>query len=139
MRAARRLSKTRSMPGLLMRVAFGPLPGHAAGQHLGEHEDIPAQAVKRMAEGCRGVALEEKMPEPRGQVAGERYGKQRDPAAAQQRRSADQQRQYRAAYVQAAAGGVAVLLEVIGVELAESCESRGGSAVTRRNRHVSGL
>jgi len=115
-----------------------PLP-FSAGQHLTEHEEVPAQAVKRMAEGCRGVTLEEKVPAPRRQVAGERYQEERDPVSAEQRRGGEQQRQHRAEQVQATAGAVAVLLEVIGIELAETCELQGGSARARRNRHVSGL
>src|ERR1700731_4233446 len=71
--AERRRSKTRAMPVLLMGTSLrSALPAHAAREHLGQHGEVPAQAVERIAESGRRVAFEKKVPYPGGQVAAER-------------------------------------------------------------------
>src|SRR6266446_5870833 len=108
-RAERCRSNTRSMPVLLMGAAFrSALPAHAAREHLGQHGEVPTQAVERIAESGRRVAFEKKVPHPRGQVAGERHRQQPRPAGGNHRAGGDRDREQRTAHVQPARGAVAV-------------------------------
>src|SRR6202035_5477084 len=64
-RADRRRSKTRSMPALLMGAALrSALPAHAAREHLGQHGEVPPQAVERIAESGGGGGLRKKRSPP---------------------------------------------------------------------------
>src|ERR1700686_5153813 len=124
-RAERRRSKTRSMPALLIGAASrSALPAHAAREHLGQHGEVPTQAVERIAESGRRVAFEKKVPRPRGQVAGERHRQQPRPAGGNHRAGGDRDREQRTAHVQPARGAVAVFAEIIRIELAKAREAR---------------
>src|SRR6059058_1069824 len=72
-----------------------------------------------MTEGGRHVALEEVMPHPGRKIARERRAEEPRPASGDQRGEGDREREQRAADVQAARDRVAVLAEVIGIELAK--------------------
>ena len=75
-----------------------------------------------MAEGGRAVFLEEEMPDPGEAVAGERHGEQQQPFAAADGVGEQGDDQGGADEVQAAAGGVGVFAQVVGVELGETGE-----------------
>src|SRR2546429_4751765 len=77
-----------------------------------------------MTEGGRHVALEEVMPHPGRKIARERRAEEPRPASGDQRGEGDREREQRAADVQAARDRVAVLAEVIGIELAKAREGR---------------
>src|SRR5205823_14172524 len=77
-----------------------------------------------MTEGGRRVALEEVMPHPGRKIARERRAEEPRPASGEQRGEGDRDREQRAADVQAARDRVAVLAEVIGIELAKAREGR---------------
>src|ERR1700758_5170197 len=124
-KAERRLSKTRSTAAVLMGVGSrSALPGHAAGEHLDEHGQVPAQAVEGMPEGGGRVVLEEVMPRPGGEVPCERHGEQPPPVPGEQRAAGEGEREQRADYMQAARDRVGVLAEVVRIELAKTREAR---------------
>ena len=94
-------------------------------RHLGEHRQIPAQAVERMAESRRRIALEEEVSDPGWQVTGHRHRQEQRPEPASQSRGRDRNRQQRSHHVQPARGAVAVLPKVKRIELAKAREARG--------------
>src|SRR5690606_25120945 len=81
---------------------------------------VAGEGIERMPEGRRPVFLEEKMPDPGEGIA--RYQRRQQPPriAALDRQHDEADREAGADEVQAPAGAVAVLAEVIGIELAET-------------------
>ncbi|MNG10245.1 hypothetical protein D3C84_937040 [compost metagenome] len=75
-----------------------------------------------MPEGRRTVLLKEKVANPGEAVAGQRQGQQQQPGAFADGQGEDQYHQAGADKLQPAAGAVAVLAEVVRVELGEAVE-----------------
>ena len=98
------------------------LERHFAQNHVAVHHKIAHQAVQRVLKRCRAVLFEEEVPDPGKAVAGDRHGQQQAqrPSADGIGQNADHQRG--ADEMQAPAGAVAVLAQVVRVELGEAVE-----------------
>src|SRR5690606_15574862 len=88
-----------------------------------QHGEVALQAVERIPESRGHVALEEEMPDPRKRVSGNRYRPQQMPLAVEEGPGQERERKRSADHVQSPRGGVAVLAQVIRVELAEARET----------------
>ncbi|MCY1177335.1 hypothetical protein D9M73_176390 [compost metagenome] len=75
-----------------------------------------------MLEGGRAVFLEEEVPDPGKAVTGKGQGQQQKPVAAAQGKGEQGDDQAGTDKVQATAGGVAVLAQVVGVELGKTAK-----------------
>lgn len=91
-----------------------------------EHHPVAHERPQRVLEGGRAVLFEDEVADPGEAVAGEGQGDEPQQVAAGDGVGEDRQHQQAAHVVQAAAGGVAVFLQVEGVELGEAVETLGG-------------